>query len=424
VSVPADLLVTATFARDPLAALRRLRAQRGEVFALKMAFAGRAVVVCDPTLVAALLESDPGGAHAGAARRAVLPMASERSVLGGDEETHAAHRGALAPVFAAEALAARRGEIAAIARRHADAWPRGRPVALLPRLRALVDEVFARIVLGVADERRAGEIAAALGAMLRTPGNPPLPPPGAEEGPLGAIVGVVFERRRRRFAGLLAEEIERRRQGAAADARPDAVAALLSAPGIDSTAEIVDELVTLAMAAQEPPSIALGWMLDRLARHPALAADYLAAGDGSPLREAVLTESLRLRPSALAVLRRLTRPLDAGGHALGAGDNALLPLPLLHRDPARYEDPDVFRPARWLGDAVPPPTFLPFGAGARGCLGEPLARAEGAAIVPAVLEAVELRPLWPRTERMVLRGTVLAPHRSLPVVVGSGPNAA
>lgn len=61
---------------------------------------------------------------------------------------------------------------------------------------------------------------------------------------------------------------------------------------------MLEEIETTLMAAQEPPSIALTWMLDALARHPELAEDYLAAGAGSPLREAVLRESLRLRSPA------------------------------------------------------------------------------------------------------------------------------
>jgi cytochrome P450 family 135 len=180
--------------------------------------------------------------------------------------------------------------------------------------------------------------------------------------------------------------------------------------------EIVGEVLTLLMAAQEPPSIALTWTLDRLARHPQLAADYLAAGHGSPLRDAVLSETLRMRPSALASLRKLREPLSVGGHELPAGTATMVPLPLVHRDPRVFPDHDSFRPQRWLTLEQTPPTYLPFGGGVRRCIGEALARAEVAAIVPAVLAAVQLTPLWPRAERMVLRGTVLVPHRSAPMI--------
>jgi cytochrome P450 len=96
---------------------------------------------------------------------------------------------------------------------------------------------------------------------------------------------------------------------------------------------------------------------------------------------------------------------------------AMVPLPLVMRDPRFFPDPDRFRPRRWLEMDSTPPLFLPFGGGARRCIGEALALAEVAAIVPTVLELVRLRPLWPREERQVLRGTVLVPHRSAPMLV-------
>lgn len=158
-------------------------------------------------------------------------------------------------------------------------------------------------------------------------------------------------------------------------------------------------------------------MLDVLARQPQLAEDYLDAGGGSPLREAVFRESLRLHPSALAVLRHLREPLRVGEFELPAGVNTMIPLPLILRDSRFFERPDTFQPGRWLGAGEPPSVFLPFGGGARRCLGEALARAEAATVIPTVLRALRLMTLWPRRERMVLRGTALVPHRSVPVLV-------
>jgi cytochrome P450 len=372
-------------------------------------------VVVEPEAALELLGADPERAEAGEGRRAVLPMVSPRSVLGGDGEVHRRARARLAATFTPEAMAERGEGIAAIAERHAANWPRRRPFQLLSRMRTLVDDVFVRLLLGVKDEERAGRMIDALGAMLRVPGNPPLPPPGPGDGPLGAAVAALFEHRRAPLRRELTAEIESRPAGRVGEG--DVIGCLLGAEPRPSVAEMLDEIETLLMAAQEPPSIALTWMLDVLARHPELAADYLAAGVGSPLPEAVLSESLRMRPSALAVLRHLREPMRIGGFELPAGTSTMVPLPLVHRDPRFFDRPESFRPQRWLAGQEPPPVYLPFGGGARRCLGEPLARAEAAAIIPTVLRALHLAPLWPRRERMVLRGTTLVPHRSLPVLV-------
>jgi cytochrome P450 len=409
------LPATVRYARDPLGVLSDCKRVYGDIFTLRLAFAGEAVVVAEPDAVVELLDTDPERAEAGEGRRAILPMASPRSVLGGDGEVHRHARARLAATFSPEVMATREEAIAAIAERHAAAWPRRRPLQLLSRMRTLVDDVFVRLLLGVGDEARAERLIDALGAMLRVPGNPPLPPPGEGEGPLGAGVAALFEHRRAPLRRELAAEIESRPAGGSGGA--DVIDSLLAAEPRPSLEQMLDEIETLLMAAQEPPSIALTWLLDVLGRHPGLAADYLAAGAGSPLREAVLRESLRLRPSASAVLRRLREPLRVGEYELPAGTNTMVPLPLIHRDPRFFERPEAFRPERWLGAEQPPPVFLPFGGGARRCLGEALVRVEVAAIVPAVLGALRLTPLWPRRERMVLRGTVLVPHRSGPVLV-------
>jgi len=413
---PSEAVLPATvrFGRDPLGVLADCKRAYGDAFTLRLAFAGETVVVTEPETVAALVDADPERAEAGEGRRAVLPMASSRSVFGGDGEVHRRSRARLAASFSPEAMAQREEGIAAIAERHVAAWPRRRPMQLLSRLRTLVDDVFVRLLLGVEDEARAERLVDALGAMLRIPGNPPLPPPGEEEGPLGAAVAALFERRRAPLRRELAAEIESRPEGGAGG--DDVIDWLLGTEPRPSLEQMLDEIETLLMAAQEPPSIALAWMLDALARHPELAADYLAAGNGSPLRDAVLWESLRMRPSALAVLRHLREPLRIGEYELPAGTSTMVPLPLIHRDPHFFERPDSFRPERWLGAGKPPPVYLPFGGGARRCLGEALARSEAAVIVPTVLRALRLKPLWPRRERMVLRGTALVPHRSVPVL--------
>ncbi|MDQ2631752.1 MAG: cytochrome P450, partial [Actinomycetota bacterium] len=133
----------------------------------------------------------------------------------------------------------------------------------------------------------------------------------------------------------------------------------------------------------------------------------------SPLSDAVVRETLRLRPPASGSLRRLLQPLPVEGRELPAGATVLAPTSLVHRDPRGFRDPDHFEPERWLADITPSWPFFPFGGGARRCVGEPLAHAEIETVVPAVLRTLELSPVSPQPERMVQRATVLVPQRSL-----------
>jgi cytochrome P450 family 135 len=404
------LAQTVAFHRDPLQFLRRHREELGDVFQIRLLTARPTFVVTDPETVRTLLGADPERAHAGEARRAVLPFASARSVFGGDAASHQAARGRIAPAFAPEVIDSRRGEMAAIAERHASEWPLGRPFRLLSRIRTLCDAIFVRLVLGVRDEQIARDLIAAIGRMLRTPGNPPVTLPGKGDGLMGEVGQALFEQRQAPVVATLSRAVEKRRTEARSDL--DVLGCMIGdEPGL-TTEQIVDELMSLLMAAQEPPSIALTWLLDRLARHPELAEEFLA-DPRSARSDAIVRETLRLRPPASGSLRRMLEPLQVDATEIPAGATVLAPTSLVHRDPRGYRDPDRFEPERWLADITPSWPFFPFGGGARRCVGEPLAHAEIETVVPAVLRALQLSALAEEPERMVQRATVLVPRRSL-----------
>jgi cytochrome P450 len=91
----------------------------------------------------------------------------------------------------------------------------------------------------------------------------------------------------------------------------------------------------------------------------------------------------------------------------------MVPSTLLHRDPRGFADPDEFHPERWRADPPPDAPFFPFGGGARRCVGEHLAHAEIATVIPAFLAAGRPLPLASEPEPMVQRATVLVPKRGL-----------
>jgi cytochrome P450 len=392
---------TVLYHRDPLGVLLRARARYGPVFTLRMPLKGPMVCIAAPDAVARLLQADDATARAGAARRRILPLASPRSPFGADGAEHRAIRGVMEPAFTRATV----DSIRAVAAEHVATWPTGAPFRLLPRMRTIATDVFVRLVLGVEDPARRSALVAAIRRLLSTPGNPPLPIPGDGDGALGAAADRVFRQRMAPVARLLEEEIGTRR--AAGSSGEDLLGRVVDS--VSGPREAVDRLMVVIAAAQEPPAIALTNMVYELARRPSWQDRFL---HDPGCRDGVVAEVLRLRPSAQAVLRELTAPDEVAGHELVRGTLVALPSPLLHRDPGVFPDPHAFRPERFGVDPFATPGYFPFGGGARRYVGEPLARAELRTVVPLVLERLHVRVAWPRPERMVVRGTVLVPHRS------------
>ena len=101
-----------------------------------------------------------------------------------------------------------------------------------------------------------------------------------------------------------------------------------------------------------------------------------------PHLEAIITETLRLSSLVpLRVPRKTTVDTTLQGYSIPKGTTVLMNLWSLHHDPEIWDEPEAFRPERFLdeeGNFVPPKAdrFLPFSAGRRVCLGESLARIE------------------------------------------------
>ena len=117
--------------------------------------------------------------------------------------------------------------------------------------------------------------------MLLTPRNPPVSLPGKGDGLMGQLGDGLFQRRRRPVAELLGRALEERR---ADPEGMDILGCMVRAEPHLEPPEIVDELMSTLMAAQEPPSLGLSWILDRLSRHPGAAEQFLEAPDGEAAR--------------------------------------------------------------------------------------------------------------------------------------------
>ncbi|MGZ6643546.1 MAG: cytochrome P450 [Solirubrobacteraceae bacterium] len=142
------------------------------------------------------------------------------------------------------------------------------------------------------------------------------------------------------------------------------------------------------------------------------------AGDAAWL-DAVIKETLRIRPVLTVAPRKLAAPLEVGPHRLPAGVHVAPCIYLVHRRADLYPEPERWAPERWLA-ARPPDSFawIPFGGGVRRCLGAAFATMEMEEVLRALAARVDLSPAGPvRGERMRRRGITLQPGGGARVVL-------
>ncbi len=156
--------------------------------------------------------------------------------------------------------------------------------------------------------------------------------------------------------------------------------------------ELRDQLMTLLVAGHDTTATGLSWALERLTRNPAILARAVrAARDGDDdYLDAVVKETLRIRPVVFDVGRVLKEPVELAGHLLPAGVMVIPGMVLVHASDAVYPQADRFDPDRMVGATLSPSTYLPFGGGNRRCLGATFATVEFRVVLAEILRRVEL----------------------------------
>ncbi len=151
--------------------------------------------------------------------------------------------------------------------------------------------------------------------------------------------------------------------------------------------QIRDEIMTLFMAGHETTANALTWALVLLAQNADVqerSAVAARGGDAEYLARLV-KEVLRLYPPAWIVGRETLNAVTVGGSTIPPKTTVFMAPLLLHRSAEYFPHPDRFDPDRWIGFEPPPFAYVPFGGGARRCIGEDFALNEIAIVLAALL---------------------------------------
>ena len=331
-----------SFFRDPVEFVRTHGRDGAELHVA--AGPSRFVVLRDPQVIWRVLVTDADSFEPGKwKRRARRFVGDTLNTLDGEE--HRRRRLLLQPALDRRRIARFTPAIAARVEAAQCGWRDGARLRLRDELDRLSLEVAGEVLLSAELDR---ELATSLAVvMTRVPRLAP-PIPGT-----------------RAARALARVEDAAGRLVATGGSGDDLLSALRGLPERTARGEVIAFLLA---AVDEPPSaLEAAWYL--LGRH-SRALERLEAEleeGGRDYLDAVLRETLRLFPPA----RHIDRCPVGNGRT-----NVVVSLLVTHHDPRLYERPSEFVPERWLRrEERPRGAYLPFGAGAHACIGEPLARA-------------------------------------------------
>ena len=109
----------------------------------------------------------------------------------------------------------------------------------------------------------------------------------------------------------------------------------------------------------------------------------------------MVKEALRLYPPAYVIGREALADCTLGGYTIPARATIYFSPWVLHRDPRWFEEPERFRPERWIDGStarLPKYVFLPFGGGPWVCIGERFAMMEIVLVLTTLLRRFRFEP--------------------------------
>jgi len=237
-----------------------------------------------------------------------------------------------------------------------------------------------------------------------------------------------FRKRWTRFIGMLMAE--RRAAGKSEGAPPRDLFDLMGAARDPETGDaftdeqLGDQVATMILAGHETTATALFWALYLLALDPATQTEVAAEVRSATLNgaldlerlkftRAVVDETMRLYPPAFLIARAAAGPDTIAGMPVRKKDVVLVAPWLLHRHEKLWRDPNAFVPSRFMPPSPPPDRFayLPFGVGARVCIGAHFALVEATLALAKLIGAFHVELL--DTEPVIPVGVVTTqPDRS------------
>jgi cytochrome P450 len=242
----------------------------------------------------------------------------------------------------------------------------------------------------------------------------------------------IQERRQNKADQLLYAEIQERRENPD-PSRTDILSLLMSARDEDgqpmTDIELRDELMTLLVAGHETTATAIAWALYWIHKLPEVRQKLLAELDTLgenpdsntifklPYLTAVCNETLRIYPVGMLTFpRRVKTPISVDGYQLEPGTVVMGSIYLTHHREDIYPNSKQFNPERFIEKQFSPYQFIPFGGGARRCIGLAFAQFEMKLALAKILQGWEMELADTREVKAKRRGLVTGQDKPIQMI--------
>ncbi|MEM9925248.1 MAG: cytochrome P450 [Cyanobacteria bacterium P01_D01_bin.50] len=428
---------TLQFILNPLAILENCAKRYGDIFTLQLK--KTVVFVSNPQALQQILTNDNKNFSAPSeGNKPFEPLMGKNSVIMASGDAHRRQRKLLMPSFHGDRIRSYVEVINQVTSETMNRWETGKQFSARDGMQAITMRVIMQAVFGIYEGSRAVELEKLLGSMLDAGGTTPLKAAFLIFPILQKDLGAKsywgnFLRERERIYQLLNDEIEERRANPDEE-RKDVLSMLMAARDEDgeamTNAQLSDELMTLLVAGHETTATATAWALYWIHKLPQVRQKLLEELDSLddnadfntinklPYLNAVCCETLRIYPVAILLfLRQVETPVSLCGHDLEPGTLLYGSIYLTHQREDLYPEPKKFKPERFLERQFSPYEFIPFGGGARRCIGAALAQCEMKLILTKILTNLELDLIDNGDLKPKRRGMVTGADRPIQMLV-------
>lgn len=399
--------------RDPLATLMRL-AKYGDIVCIRVFKQEYRILLNLPEYVEQVTIVQHAKFHKSTLTKDVTERLLGQGLLISEGDFWRRQRRLAQPAFHRSRIAEYGATMVECADTHSKAWRDGEVRDMAQEMMAMTLDIAVRTLFGTRLASEAENVGHSLGFLMRyslRKARSPLTIPESWPTPANRRA-----KRETEFLDSLVYRIIAERQkeidSGAPNPHNDLLAMLMSAMDDDGTQmtakQLRDETMTLFLAGHETTALTLSWTWYLLSENPLAEArlhEELQSVLGGkapqvsdlerlPYLKAVISEVLRLYPAAYTIARTSIAPCTVGGYDFPVDTTFVMSQWVMHRDARYFEDPEAFRPERWLDgleNRLPTGAYFPFGDGPRRCIGQGFALLELGLVVARIAQGFRFK---------------------------------